>query len=117
MGAACFTNPVDVIKIRLQLQGELERRGSYKKIYKNTFHAAYLIGKHEGYLALQSGFIPALGYQIFLNGTRLGTYHFCKNTGIILNEKGEIHILKTSLISGCAGTIGGIVGSPFFLVS
>ena len=100
----------------MQLQGELEARGSYKRIYKSTFHAAYLIAKHEGIFALQSGILPALGFQVFLNGTRLGTYHFAKDHGFILNEKGEISILKTSILSGFAGTVGAIAGSPFYMV-
>ncbi|XP_017754182.1 PREDICTED: solute carrier family 25 member 35-like isoform X2 [Eufriesea mexicana] len=72
VGAGCFTNPIDVIKVRLQLQGELEARHTYKKIYKNTLHAGYLIAKHEGIRALQAGIIPALYFQVVLNGIRLG---------------------------------------------
>ena len=117
VGAGCFTNPIDVIKIRLQLQGELEARGTYQKVYRNTFHAAYIIARHEGMFALQSGIAPALAFQVFLNGTRLGSYHFSKRYGIILNEKGETSIVKTALVSGFAGTTGAIVGSPFYLVS
>lgn len=117
MGAACITNPVDVLKIRLQLQGELEARGTYKKIYRNTVHAAYVIARHEGLIALQSGLVPALFYQICLNGARLGTYHFAKRYGIILNEKNETSIVKTSLVCGFAGVCGAVIGSPFYLAS
>ena len=105
-----------MIKIRLQLQGELEARGSYKRIYRNTFHAAYLIARHEGIFALQSGIAPALAFQVFLNGTRLGSYYFAKNKGFILNEKGETNVVKTALLSGIAGSTGAIVGSPFYMV-
>ncbi|XP_011497666.1 PREDICTED: solute carrier family 25 member 35-like [Ceratosolen solmsi marchali] len=116
VGAGFFTNPIDVVKIRLQLQGELEARGSYRKVYHNTFHAAYLIARHEGLFALQSGIVPALGFQVFLNGTRLGSYHCAKRYGIILNDKGETSIGKTALVSGVAGISGAIAGSPFYLV-
>ena len=116
VGAGVFTNPIDVIKIRLQLQGELVARGSFKIIYKNTFHAGYIIAKNEGILALQSGFLPALGFQVFLNGIRLGTYHFAKGRGWILNDNGEISIYKTSVLSGISGAVGAITGSPFYLV-
>lgn len=117
VGAGCFTNPMDVVKIRLQLQGELEARGSYKPIYRNTFHAAYLIARHEGVLALQSGLAPALVFQVFLNGTRLGSYHCAKRYGITLNERGETSVVKTALVSGFAGITGAVAGSPFYLVS
>lgn len=29
-GAGFFTNPLDVVKTRIQLQGELQNRGTYK---------------------------------------------------------------------------------------
>ncbi|XP_046828267.1 solute carrier family 25 member 35-like isoform X2 [Vespa crabro] len=115
-GAGLFTNPADVIKIRLQLQGELEARGAYKKIYKNTFHAAYLIAKHEGILALQSGIAPALYFQVVLNGIRLGVYNTATKYGFILDSKGNTDILKTVLITGLSGCLGGVLGSPFYLV-
>ncbi|XP_014211319.1 solute carrier family 25 member 35-like [Copidosoma floridanum] len=115
VGAGCFTNPVDVIKIRMQLQGELIR-GPYPKVYRNTLHAFYIIARTEGVLALQLGLMPALVFQVFLNGTRLGTYHWAKRYGIILNEKGETSIGKTALVSGFAGITGAVIGSPFYLV-
>lgn len=117
VGAGCFTNPIDVVKIRLQLQGELEARGTYKKIYRNTFHAAYLIARYEGVFALQSGIAPALAFQVCLNGTRLGSYHFGRRYGITLNDEGETSVPKTALFSGIAGVTGAVTGSPFYLVS
>jgi len=45
-GFTCiFTNPLDVIKTRLQLQGELKPKGAYAVHYKNFVHAVYTIGK------------------------------------------------------------------------
>lgn len=72
--AGIFTNPLEVIKIRMQLQGELQAQNKYVKAYKNVFHAAYTIVKHEGIVSLQSGLIPALWFQFFLNGIRLGWF-------------------------------------------
>ncbi|KAJ8683231.1 hypothetical protein QAD02_019023 [Eretmocerus hayati] len=114
--AAFFTNPIDVVKIRMQLQGELLSRGSYARVYRNTFHAGYQIARHEGLLALQSGLGPAFGYQILLNGTRLGSYHCSKRYGLINNDSGETSIVKTALVSGIAGITGAVVGSPFYMV-
>ena len=72
MGAGFFTNPLEVIKIRMQLQGELTSRGKYVVQYKNFVHAGYVIAKHDGAWALQAGLVPALWFQMFLNGIRLG---------------------------------------------
>lgn len=55
VGACVFTNPLDVVKTRLQLQGELQARGQHVVHYKNTLHAAYTIARNDGILALQKG--------------------------------------------------------------
>ena len=44
-GAVLISNPLDVIKTRMQLQGELKARGQYNIAYRNIFHAAYMIVK------------------------------------------------------------------------
>ncbi|XP_043466673.1 solute carrier family 25 member 35-like [Leptopilina heterotoma] len=116
VGAGFFTNPAEVIKIRLQLQGELAARGSYKKIYKNSFHAAVIITKHEGIFALQAGLVPALAFQVVLNGIRLGMYNTAKNSKFILNSEGNTDILKTILVTGVSGSLGAVLGSPLFMV-
>lgn len=116
VGAGFFTNPIDVVKIRLQLQGELEARGTYKRLYKNTFHAAYQIAKHEGIFALQSGIVPALGFQVVLNGTRLGSYNLAKRYELTLNANGETNVLRTALVAGVSGCAGAVIGSPLYLV-
>lgn len=116
MGAGFFTNPIDVIKVRLQLQGELEARSTYKKIYKNTLHAGYLIAKHEGICALQAGIIPALYFQVVLNGIRLGIYNTAKKYELITNDSGNTDIIKTAVVTGTAGCIGAVLGSPFYMV-
>jgi len=115
-GAGFFTNPVDVVKVRLQLQGELEARGSYTKIYKNTLHAAYLIVKHEGVLALQAGLVPALAFQVVLNGVRLGAYKSAQRYELIVDERGNTDVLRTTLVSGIAGCVGAVLSSPLYLV-
>lgn len=53
VGAGVFSNPLDVLKTKAQLQGELRARGQYSVHYKNMFHAAYMITKEEGLFALQ----------------------------------------------------------------
>ncbi|XP_076168294.1 solute carrier family 25 member 35 [Ptiloglossa arizonensis] len=116
VGAGFFTNPIDVIKVRLQLQGELEARNTYKKIYKNTLHAGYLIAKHEGVFALQAGIVPALYFQVVLNGIRLGVYNTAKKYDLITNKKGNTDVLSTAIVTGTAGSIGAILGSPFYML-
>lgn len=72
VGAGFFTNPLEVLKTRMQLQGELQAKGKHAVHYKNILHAGYVVAKNDGILALQKGLVPALWVQWILNGVRLG---------------------------------------------
>ena len=54
-GACFFTNPLEVVKTRMQLQGELQRRGQTKIQFRNPFQAFILISKSEGIRGIQKG--------------------------------------------------------------
>ncbi|CAG9815638.1 unnamed protein product [Phaedon cochleariae] len=116
MGACCFTNPLEVLKTRMQLQGELKAKGQHAVHYKNVLHAGYTVAKNDGILALQKGLVPALWVQLVLNGMRLGIYQFADNNGIIRNKDGKLIFHKTVLVAGIGGALGGIMCSPWFLV-
>lgn len=45
VGAVVVTNPLDVIKTRLQLEGELRAPGKYTKVYKNVLHGGLEMAK------------------------------------------------------------------------
>ncbi|XP_017550871.1 solute carrier family 25 member 35 isoform X2 [Pygocentrus nattereri] len=100
-GACVFTNPLDVVKTRMQLQGELQSRGSYRVHYRNVFHAFYTIGRVEGLGGLQRGLLAGMLYQFFMNGVRLGSYALIESAGYIHTE-GRV---KTHLQSQSTSTI------------
>ncbi|XP_032389893.1 solute carrier family 25 member 35 [Etheostoma spectabile] len=114
-GACLFTNPLEVVKTRMQLQGELQSRGSYQVYYRNVFHAFYTIGKVDGLAGLQKGLAPGLVYQFFMNGVRLGSYAVIENSGYIHTD-GRVSAAKTTLAGAVAGVVGAVVGSPVYLV-
>lgn len=64
--AACFavtvTNPLEVVKTRLQLQGELASKGQVKKTYTGVFQALGVIAKNEGIAGLQRGLLTAVSH-------------------------------------------------------
>lgn len=112
--AAVITNPLETIKTRMQVQGELVRQGQGQKLYKNLFDAFYRIGKDEGIRGLQGGLGPAILYQISMNGTRLGLYEPIKRF-YTSNGQSPSH-LKNIASGATSGVLGAIVGSPFFLI-
>lgn len=47
-GAVTVSNPFDLVKTRLQIQGELMRSGVYVKAYRGMFHVLLETVKREG---------------------------------------------------------------------
>ncbi|KAG7519777.1 solute carrier family 25 member 35 [Solea senegalensis] len=114
-GACVFTNPLEVVKTRMQLQGELKSRGTYQVHYRNVFHAFYTIGKVDGLVGLQKGLVPGLLYQFFMNGIRLGSYAVIESSGYIHTD-GRVSAVKTTIAGAVAGVAGAVTGSPMYLV-
>lgn len=115
-GAALFTNPLEVVKTRMQLQGELQARGMFQVHYRNVFHAFFTIARHEGIAALQKGIRPALAYQFVMNGFRLGSFQLL-NDSLLKNKDGHTTVAASVLCGAIAGSIGGFFGSPIYMVS
>ncbi|KAJ8966954.1 hypothetical protein NQ314_003176 [Rhamnusium bicolor] len=116
VGAGFFTNPLEVLKTRMQLQGELRARGQHAVFYKNVLHAGYVVAKNDGILALQKGLVPALWVQLVMNGMRLGTYQFADSRGYMRDKDGKIIFYQSVLIGGMGGVLGQYLSSPLFLI-
>ncbi|XP_051516038.1 solute carrier family 25 member 35 [Myxocyprinus asiaticus] len=114
-GACLFTNPLEVVKTRMQLQGELKSRGTYQVYYRNVFHAFYTIGKIDGLTGLQKGLVPGLVYQLCMNGVRLGSFAIIESLGYIHTD-GRVSAAKSTLAGAVAGVVGAVMGSPIYLV-
>lgn len=114
-GACLFTNPLEVVKTRMQLQGELKSRGTYQVYYRNVFHAFYTIAKVDGIAGLQKGLVPGLFYQFFMNGVRLGSYAIIESSGYI-QSNGRVNPVKSTVAGAAAGVVGAYMGSPIYLV-
>ncbi|XP_065934327.1 solute carrier family 25 member 35 [Magallana gigas] len=115
-GACLFTNPLEVVKIRMQLQGELKARGQATIVYRNALHGLYTIAKSEGLTGIQKGLVPGLWYQMTMNGLRLGTFQILTNLGYTTTPTGEYSIPRNIAASAVAGGLATWVGSPFYLV-
>ncbi|XP_069339459.1 solute carrier family 25 member 35 isoform X3 [Eulemur rufifrons] len=114
-GACVFTNPLEVVKTRMQLQGELKAPGTYQRHYRNVFHAFVTIGKVDGLAALQKGLGPALLYQFLMNGIRLGTYGLVESGGYLHTAEGNLSHSRSAAAGAVAGAMGAYLGSPIYM--
>ncbi|KAB5536750.1 hypothetical protein PHYPO_G00110980 [Pangasianodon hypophthalmus] len=109
-GACVFTNPLEVVKTRLQLQGELQARGSYHQHYRGVLQALWLVGRTDGLRGLQKGLAAGLLYQGLMNGVRLSFYSYTQVSGISDVPGGNV------ASGAAAGALGAFIASPAYLV-
>ena len=117
-GAVTASHPFETIKIRLQLQGELQSKDVAVKKYKGVLHGVSVVAKNEGVRGLYRGLGCAYIYQLLLNGCRLGFYEPLRaSTTQLIFKDSNVQSLAANIFSGAAsGILGAMAGSPFFLV-
>lgn len=117
-GAVTITNPIELVKTRMQLQGELAARGQGQKVYTGLIQGLGTIFKHEGLKGIQRGLLPAYVYQIGLNGCRLGFYEPVREAvNSLLGYDVDKQQVSVNVFAGASsGIMGAIAGSPFYLI-
>ncbi|KAM9897920.1 hypothetical protein OXX79_006601 [Metschnikowia pulcherrima] len=124
-GAVTFTNPIELIKTRMQLQGELSAKSDAPKLYKNPLQASVVIYKNEGLRGLQQGLLCGYVYQLGLNGCRIGLYEpsrYYITRALFPSQFSEDvsripqNILVNVLSGIVSGSAGAIIANPFFLI-
>ncbi|KAJ7040312.1 mitochondrial carrier domain-containing protein [Mycena alexandri] len=115
--AVTVSNPAEVAKTRLQLQGELAKSGT-QKVYKNALDVLSKTYKNEGIRGMQRGLGPAYAYQILLNGSRLGFYEpFRRKINNLIGRRPDEQLASTAVIAGAtSGAVGASLGNPLFLI-
>jgi len=116
-GACFFTNPLEVAKTRMQLQGELMARGQHAVHYRNVVHAFYTIARVDGLLALQKGLAAGVWYQFVMNGVRLGFYQRVRDMGLTEDKNGHVSVVRSVVAGAFSGCLGAAVASPLYMVS
>ncbi|KAL5376830.1 hypothetical protein DPSP01_010241 [Paraphaeosphaeria sporulosa] len=117
-GAVTVTHGFETVKIRLQLQGELQAKKDAPRLYRGVIHGVGVILKNEGPRGLLRGLNCAYVYQMTLNGCRLGFYEPTRKfiTNAIYKDD-SVQSFGINLFSGASsGILGAAAGSPFFLV-
>ncbi|KAL0115728.1 hypothetical protein PUN28_010928 [Cardiocondyla obscurior] len=106
-----LSQPLDVVKIRFQLQVEPISRSHTSK-YKSVSQAFMLILKEEGPIALWKGHVPAQLLSITYGMTQFYSYNVFNQMFQVLQIKNWYH--TTHFIAGAgAGSIATIVSFPF----
>jgi solute carrier family 25 protein 34/35 len=107
--AVTLTNPLDLLKTKLQLQAELNRGALHFSSFGQLLKKIWRL--EGGPLAFQRGLSAALAYQISMNGSRFPIYTSLKQK---FNIEGTF--CKNMAFGAVAGAFGAFVGSPFNLI-
>ncbi|KAM5162095.1 solute carrier family 25 member 34 isoform 1-T1 [Callospermophilus lateralis] len=107
--ACVFTNPLEVVKTRLQLQGELQARGTYPRPYRGLMASVAAVARADGLRGLQKGLAAGLLYQGLMNGVRFYCYSLAGQAGLTQQPGGIV------VAGAVAGALGAFVGSPAYL--
>ncbi|XP_017866701.1 PREDICTED: solute carrier family 25 member 35-like [Drosophila arizonae] len=116
VGATFFTNPIEVVKTRIQLQGELAARGSYVEPYKGIVQAFITVAKNDGMMGLQKGLAPALYFQFIINSFRLSIYTNAMENHWMHKKNGEVSFSLGLMWGAIGGIVGSYFSSPFFMI-
>ncbi|GFZ13281.1 uncoupling protein 2 [Actinidia rufa] len=107
--AIAVANPTDLVKVRLQAEGNL-LPGATRR-YSGALNAYYSIMKQEGLAALWTGLGPNIARNAIINAAELASYDQVKQT--ILKIPGFTDTVLTHLLAGLgAGFFAVCIGSP-----
>ena len=109
--AEVLTCPIDVCKVRLQLEGEL---GAQRR-YSNILDAMQKIARGEGVGALWKGVGPALGRQTVYGTLRYGGYEPIKKW-FGVDARGDCSMWKKIAASAVSSGGSSFLANPFDMV-
>lgn len=107
MMATCMIQPIDMVKVRIQMQ-EVGKGG---KINSNPVSIASTIIKEEGVMMLYRGLSAGLLRQLTYGTTRLGIFNTLSQKWQDPETK-QLSFGSKLAASLCAGGIGALVGTP-----
>ncbi|XP_004509679.1 mitochondrial uncoupling protein 5-like [Cicer arietinum] len=124
--AGCSTHPLDLIKVRMQLQGEIQtpnirpamaiQPGSVHSLPPPPRVGPISVGvklvQQEGVAALFSGVSATVLRQVLYSTTRMGLYDMLKKKWTDPNAGGTMPLTSKIAAGLIAGGIGAAVGNP-----
>ena len=111
MLASCFVHPMDVVKNRMQMQGE----GTRTRQYKSSLHVLGAVLRNEGVAAAYAGLSAGLLRQATYATTRLGMYTLLFEKFTTVSKEGKRtppSFSEKIVIASIAGSCGAVVGTP-----
>lgn len=87
--AVCFTHPMDLTKIRLQLDNEMAKKGS-PRAYKGIFHCLQHNWTNDGIRGLQRGLSFGIVREFLFTGCRIGLYDVALKRFKVFRGTGEV---------------------------
>uniref|UniRef100_A0A0G4FZT9 Mitochondrial 2-oxoglutarate/malate carrier protein n=1 Tax=Chromera velia CCMP2878 TaxID=1169474 RepID=A0A0G4FZT9_9ALVE len=104
--ATCCVQPIDMVKVRIQLATEGGATGS-----KNPIVVAGKLIKEEGFMKLYRGLDAGIIRQLTYTTARLGIFRVTSNA---LKKEGEttIPLWKKAFAGLFAGALGSVIGNP-----
>jgi solute carrier family 25 oxoglutarate transporter 11 len=101
-GATLIVQPLDLIKTRLQLSGEL----GGARAHRSTLHAIANVVRTEGVLNMYNGLSAALFRQVTYTTTRMGVFQY------LLSLSPDATFAHRIVYGALAGGVAGVVGNP-----
>lgn len=113
--AATVTQPIDLMKVRLQLEGEATKAEARQRQYGNIFRGIYMVAKHEGVLGLYKGVTASWARESVYSTLRLGLYEpFKRALGATDPEKTPFWL--KFIAAGMSGFVGSALSNPMDLM-
>eukprot|EP00928_Gymnodinium_smaydae_P099560 TRINITY_DN9538_c0_g2_i1.p1 TRINITY_DN9538_c0_g2~~TRINITY_DN9538_c0_g2_i1.p1 ORF type:complete len:295 (-),score=26.23 TRINITY_DN9538_c0_g2_i1:193-1077(-) len=110
--ADAATTPFDVLKVRMQLQGEV---GSQRE-YRNALDAVVKIARSEGPLAFFKGVQPTVVRQLSYGSLRFGLYAEFKSLFGVPLDSSQASPLRKSFAGMASGGLAAVVCNPIDLI-
>ena len=112
VGSICFTNPIDVVKTRMALQGQ----AGGAQPYSNVFSALVQIGRAEGLSGLQRGLPASCLWQFSNVSVRFGVYGMAKGAAGVADDSPFTKWVKSLGLAGISGGLAALASNPFFIL-
>ena len=111
--AASFTNPIDVVKVRLQMAGEGSRSGGTSR---GVLGEGAFIAQSEGFSGLYRGLSASLVRELSYSGIRMGAYEPVKQQLFGATDPANTPLYVKVVSGALTGCFGSALANPFDLV-